>query len=218
MKAKLQIALLVVLLGFVANGSSSSKPKAVHERGWIGCDFQRAGAELRPKGEHATVYLHRVFANTPCAQAGLQAGDLILALDGEPVKHLRDFRARVDAAKPGQILTITTWRDGQRIDVPVTVGRERYEQWHAFQVGLGLSSQLDILPNPNFSLLSLASFKRETDRVELNSPESILKRHSHRAAGDDSAHLYSPEGWQAWLVLFGLGGHKRIISQESVDL
>jgi len=141
---------------------------------------------------------------------------LILALDDEPVKHLRDFRARVDAAKPGQILKVTAWRAGQRIEVPVTVGRERYEQWHSLRLGLGLSSHLDILPNPNFSLLPVASFKRETDRVELSSPESILQRQAHKAAGDDPPGLSSKEGWHAWLVVFGLGGHKKIISQESM--
>jgi hypothetical protein len=216
MKTKLQIALLAVVLGFVAGCASSPKPKAVHERGWIGSDFQPASHELRPKGERGAVYVRQVFDNTPSAQAGLQPADLILALDGEPVRHLRDFRTRVDMAKPGQILKVTAWRDGQRVETPVTVGRERYEQWHSFQFGFGLSSHLDILPDPNFSLLPVASFKRETCRVELSSPESILKRHARKTADDDSAGLPSKEGWQAWLVVFGLGGHKKIISQESV--
>ena len=217
MKTKVQIMMAVtVAVSFAAGCASAPKTKPIQERGWIGGDFQRASRDQRPEGERATVYVRQVFTNTPSAQAGLQPADLILALDGHPVARLSDFRARVDAAKPGQTLKITAWRDGQRVEVPVTVGRERYEQWHSLLFGFGLSSHLDILPNPDFSLLPLASFKRETDRVELSSPESTLKRHAHKTAGNDSEGLCSQEGWHAWLVMFGLGGHKKILSQEIV--
>jgi PDZ domain len=216
MKTKHQTTVLAVLLGFVASCASAPKPKPVLERGWIGSDFQPAGCELQPKGERAKVYLRQVFTNTPAAQAGLQTADLILALDDEPVKNLRDFQRRVDKAKPGQILKVTAWRDGKRLELPVTVGRERYEQWHSFQAGFGFSPEFDIWPNPNFTLLPIASFHRETGRLQLSSPESTLRRLAQQSVGEDASCLSSKEGWQAWLVVFGLGGNKKIISQESV--
>jgi hypothetical protein len=217
MKTKVQIMMAVtVAVSFAAGCASAPKTKPIQERGWIGGDFQRASRDQRPEGERATVYVRQVFTHTPSAQAGLQPADLILALDGHPVARLSDFRTRVDAAKPGQIVTVTVLRDSHRLEIPVTIGRERYESWHSFQLGLGFTSHLDILPDPNFSLLPVASFHRETDRVELNSPESILKRTARENTREASEELNSQEGWNAWLAVFGLGAHKKIVSQEIV--
>ena len=215
MKTKRQITLLAVVLGLVTGCASSPKPKAVHERGWIGGDFRRATREMRPVGEQATVYLRQTFPNTPSTQAGLQPGDLILALDTQPVSGLRDFHARVDAAQTGQTLQVTVLREGQRIDIPVMVGRERYKKWNNLRVGLALSTQFDLLPDPDFSLISVASFKRETERLEINSPESVLKRNARRSPESDPQALNSKEGWNAWLAVFGVGRHKEILSQET---
>lgn len=214
MKTELRLTLCALTIGLVAGCASSSKPKAVHERGWIGGEFRRASREMRPPGEHAAVYLHQTFPNTPSAQAGLQPADLILALDAQPVSHLRDLHARVDAAQPGQTLTVTVLRQGERVDVPIVVGRERYQQWSNVRVGFGLSTKFDLWPDPNFSLISLASFKRETERVEINSPESVLKRNARKNVTPDSDGLHSEEGWNAWLAIFGVGRHKSILSQE----
>ena len=124
----------------------------------------------------------------------------------------------MDAARPGQILKLTALRSGERVEVPVTVGRERYQTWHTFALGLGWSSHWDIWPTPNFNLLPIASFKRETKRLELNSPESILRRNARKKSSDtDEGGTGSREGWNAWLVLFGLGKHSTIMSQEVVE-
>ena len=46
----------------------------------------------------------RVVPGSPAAQAGLQAGDAVLAVDGQPVKRTADLLAAVSAKKPGDRL------------------------------------------------------------------------------------------------------------------
>lgn len=48
--------------------------------------------------------------------------DYILAIDGEPVTTHEDFLAIMDAYKPGQRITFTVLREGQRLNVPITLG------------------------------------------------------------------------------------------------
>lgn len=45
------------------------------------------------------------------AEAGLRAGDVILAIDGQPVARFDDLRAQVEAAE-GRPITLRIWRDG----------------------------------------------------------------------------------------------------------
>jgi serine protease Do len=56
-------------------------------------------------------------------QQVLIGGDVITALDGNAVGRFEDLQALVLQAKPGQEVTLTVLRDGQEIEVPVTLGK-----------------------------------------------------------------------------------------------
>jgi S1-C subfamily serine protease len=74
----------------------------------------------------------------PAAQAGIQGGnrpviingemipaggDIIVALDGRTVTTAGELRAYIENNKhPGDMVTVTVIRNGQRMDVPVTLG------------------------------------------------------------------------------------------------
>jgi len=51
----------------------------------------------------------------------MSAADLILAVDGKPVRTADDLLAIVDSKKPGDRVTVTVLRESRRIDVPVTL-------------------------------------------------------------------------------------------------
>ena len=53
----------------------------------------------------------------------MQAGDIILAFNGIPVRDYEDLIARLVAnSQPGDTVTLTIWRDGEQRDLRVTLG------------------------------------------------------------------------------------------------
>ena len=59
-------------------------------------------------------------ATGPAAKAGLRAGDVIVAVNGQPTRTVDELRARVSDAK-GR-LAVLIERQGQRVFVPVELG------------------------------------------------------------------------------------------------
>jgi len=59
-------------------------------------------------------------ARGPAAQAGIQSGDVLLAINGTPVKGIEQVRAVM--AKAGKSVALLIERDGDKIFVPVRIG------------------------------------------------------------------------------------------------
>ena len=53
----------------------------------------------------------------------LIGGDVIVALDGQPVSRLKDMQALLQPARPGQTVTLTLLQDKEQIQVSVTLVR-----------------------------------------------------------------------------------------------
>jgi len=50
-------------------------------------------------------------------------GDLVVAIDGHETPIFNDLLSYlVNHARPGQVVTLTLWRNGKKMDVPVTLG------------------------------------------------------------------------------------------------
>ncbi|HHY89853.1 MAG TPA: PDZ domain-containing protein [Chloroflexi bacterium] len=79
----------------------------------------------------------QVAAGSPARRAGLRAsftpalvdgqlvfvgGDVIIALDGEPVDGMDSLRALLAERTPGEEVTLTVLRGGEEVEVPVTLG------------------------------------------------------------------------------------------------
>lgn len=65
-------------------------------------------------------------AGTPAALAGIQAGDTILQIDGQPVRHWEDISELV-SARPNTQLSIRLQRGGEVLDVQVKTYEEIYK-------------------------------------------------------------------------------------------
>jgi putative serine protease PepD len=61
-----------------------------------------------------------VTAGSPAAKAGLQAGDLVVALDGQAVTSQDDLISRIRDHKPGDRVTLKVVRNGKEQTVTVT--------------------------------------------------------------------------------------------------
>jgi len=58
----------------------------------------------------------------PAEEAGLEPGDVILALDGTPVEGSSELIVAIRSKRPGDTVTLTVRRDGAEQDIEVTLG------------------------------------------------------------------------------------------------
>ncbi|PSR17555.1 serine protease [filamentous cyanobacterium CCP3] len=68
------------------------------------------------------VLIGRVLPNSPAAQSGLREGDVIVAIEGQPVTESTAVQQAVEGSRVGQNLTLTLQRDGREQTVTVRPG------------------------------------------------------------------------------------------------
>lgn len=66
--------------------------------------------------------IEEVYPDTPAAKAGLQVGDVVTAVDGDPVDARRTLAERLYAYQEGDQVTLTVIRDGEELSIDVTLG------------------------------------------------------------------------------------------------
>jgi len=99
-------------------------------RGRIGVTIQDLNAQLaesfgldRPRG----ALVSSVEKDGPAAKAGIQPGDVILAVAGHPIEHYGELSGAIAAMKPGSDTSLSVWRGGKQLNVSVAVA-ELHEQ------------------------------------------------------------------------------------------
>ncbi|MEM9666213.1 MAG: trypsin-like peptidase domain-containing protein [Bacteroidota bacterium] len=68
-------------------------------------------------------FVRDIDPGSPAAQAGLQAYDVIVDIEGEAVDQSTDYVARIYDFRPGDTLAFTVIRDGESVTLPLRVGR-----------------------------------------------------------------------------------------------
>lgn len=66
-------------------------------------------------------YIAEVIEGLPAVKAGVQAGDIIIAVAGEPVTMEIDLRNRIYFHEPGERVTLDILRDGEILQIEVTL-------------------------------------------------------------------------------------------------
>ena len=93
-------------------------------RGWIGIvpedlpDEQAQQLGLSQPG----VLIGNLYVGSPAQQAGLQPGDLLLAIDGVPPHTAQDALGRIANHKPGSSVRLKGLRNGRTFEVRAQVG------------------------------------------------------------------------------------------------
>ena len=105
--------------------------------GFTGMEISRYMADLFNLPVREGVLVADVFPQSPAAKAGIRAGnriiaygdeklvlggDIIVAMDGKPVKRLRDIVAHLYTLKPGDTVVFTVLREGKHMKIPIKLG------------------------------------------------------------------------------------------------
>ncbi|HEX8632584.1 MAG TPA: PDZ domain-containing protein [Pyrinomonadaceae bacterium] len=101
-----------------AYNSDASMPK---ERGMLGIE---ATARVPVEGTKIHgMLLGEVYSNRPADLAGLKVGDIVVEFDGKPVRTEEGLFGYINRAKPASTVNVVVYREGQRVTIPVKMGR-----------------------------------------------------------------------------------------------
>ncbi|MGQ9901107.1 MAG: S1C family serine protease [Fimbriimonadales bacterium] len=68
------------------------------------------------------MFIDGVLANSPARSAGIQPGDVLVQLNGRPLRSIEQMQNYMRTAKPGQSITLRVWREGRTFDLRITLG------------------------------------------------------------------------------------------------
>ena len=94
-------------------------------RGWLGVVIQEVNKDLAESfglDKPAGALVAQVLDDGPAAKGGLQVGDVILSMNGQPIVMSADLPHLVGALKAGSKATLDVIRDGKRKTLDLTVG------------------------------------------------------------------------------------------------
>ena len=94
-------------------------------RGWLGVQIQSVSQDIADSvglKTAAGAIVGEVQDGSPAAKMGFKVGDVITAVNGEPVKDFRDLALRISRMDPGADVKITYWRGNASHDTNVTLG------------------------------------------------------------------------------------------------
>src|SRR6266852_4659959 len=110
----------------VKNVVAQLKDKGTVSRGWIGVQIQPVTSDIADslglkKAEGALVAEPQ--ANGPAAKAGIESGDVITAVNGEPVKDARELARTIGSLPPGNSVKLNVLHKGEDKVVNLTLGQ-----------------------------------------------------------------------------------------------
>ena len=101
------------------------------KRGIIGVSIQDLNPELAKNlGMDQTegALVGTIAKGSPAEAAGVKAGDVVVAMDGRPVRSSGELRNRIGLLTVGTSINLTILRDKAKKDIKVTIGKPPAEQ------------------------------------------------------------------------------------------
>lgn len=72
-----------------------------------------------------------VAPGSPAALAGLRSGDILYAVDGDPIGSSLELSTFVRLQHPGKLLQFDVFRPGMRVSIPVRIGSKPLSSYHS---------------------------------------------------------------------------------------
>lgn len=94
-------------------------------RGWLGVQIQPVTDEIAQAiglEEARGAMVVEPQPDSPGAKAGIQAGDVVLSVNGSDVADARDLSRSIAGLKPGTDAKLQIWRDGDEREISVELG------------------------------------------------------------------------------------------------
>ena len=126
------------------NVAEQLKESGQTKRGWLGVgiqDVNPALAESFGLDRVAGALVTSVGAGSPADLGGIQEGDIVLTFNGKKVNRSGELPSLVGAVRSGEKANVTVFRDGESLDLVITVGQRGEESVASADVStvLGMS-------------------------------------------------------------------------------
>ncbi|NLB10449.1 MAG: PDZ domain-containing protein [Clostridiaceae bacterium] len=108
-----------VVTGIIEDGYIS-KP-------YIGVSVIDVSTEMQDYGLPGGAAIKQITEDSPAEQAGLQINDIVTAIDGNSISGSNDLAKVISSSSVGDILKMSVHRNGEIIDIQVTIGEQKQE-------------------------------------------------------------------------------------------
>lgn len=106
-----------LITGLIENGYIS--------KAYIGVSIEDVDEKNQEYGLPAGAAVAAVTENGPAAKAGVKAKDIITKVNGQEIKSSTELKRIVSASKGGDKLNLTIYRQGQTLEITVTVEEQK---------------------------------------------------------------------------------------------
>jgi len=107
------------------------RDKGTVTRGWLGVQAQPITPEIADtlglKDTHGAL-IAEPQADSPAAKAGIAPGDVIVSIDGAPIKDAKDLSKTIGGIAPGSAVKLGIRRQGEEKAISVTLGQRPGKQ------------------------------------------------------------------------------------------
>jgi serine protease Do len=104
------------------------KTKGKVTRGWLGISVQDISEDiaknLNYKSRNGAI-ISDIFKGDPADLAGIKVGDIVIEINGKPIKDTHELLMAVAAARVGEKIAIKVIRDGKEMSFSVTVSERK---------------------------------------------------------------------------------------------
>lgn len=137
-------------------------------RGWLGVMIQPVERDLAPSfglDKPTGALISRVFPESPAERAGLQAGDVILTLDGEEIEESSELPQVVGLLASGEKVDARLMRDGELVTLTIEIG-DLPDDAEARFGGAAPTNEASVTGVLGITITSLTAQLREQQDVE----------------------------------------------------
>jgi len=146
--------------------------------GYIGVALVDLTPELRRHfgaGEEAGVMISRVEEGSPAAKAGVQVGDILVAVDGDKVESAWDVRLAIRQKKKDDAAKLDLWRDGRALTLSATVAERETPQVDLGPLMLWEGKEGERIPLPEIDTARIEELTRKLQEHQFQLDESKAK-------------------------------------------
>ncbi len=103
-----------------------------------------------------------VTSGGPADEAGIRSGDVLVSLDGEPIRDFFDFRVAIANSQPGTEVELEVFRDGENMNFTVELGELDADEI----AGLETEEREDLIDEIGFEVDDLTDNLRQQLRLQ----------------------------------------------------